>query len=93
MPPSLYVQNVIAFVWDYDRTLIPGNQQDPIFDEYGVDPGEFWAEVDGLVNFYAERSVRVSRDLVYLSHMLTYVEKGIFHGLTRAKLAQLGALV
>lgn len=93
MPPSLYVQNVIAFVWDYDRTLIPGNQQDPIFDEYGVDPGEFWAEVDGLVNYYAERSVRVSRDLVYLSHMLTYVEKGIFHGLTRAKLAQLGALV
>ena len=50
MPPPLYVQNVIAFVWDYDRTLIPGNQQDPIFDEYGVDPGEFWAEVEGLVD-------------------------------------------
>ena len=93
MPPPLYVQNVIAFVWDYDRTLIPGNQQDPIFDEYGVDPGEFWAEVEGLVEYYAARGVRASRDLVYLSHMITYVEKGLFPGLTRAKLAELGAKV
>lgn len=93
MPPPLYVQNVIAFVWDYDRTLIPGNQQDPIFDEYDVDGSEFWAEVDGLVDYYSERGVRASRDLVYLTHMLTYVERGLFPGLTRAKLRQLGGLV
>ena len=93
MPPPLYVQNVIAFVWDYDRTLIPGNQQDPIFDEYGVDPGEFWAEVEGLVDYYATRGVRASRDLVYLSHMITYVENGLFPDLSRRKLAELGARV
>ncbi|MDH3194095.1 MAG: haloacid dehalogenase-like hydrolase [Acidimicrobiia bacterium] len=93
MPPPLYVQNVIAFVWDYDRTLIPGNQQDPIFGEYDVDPREFWAEVDGLVDYYAARGVRASRDLVYLSHMITYVENGLFPGLTRSKLAELGGRV
>jgi hypothetical protein len=27
MPPPLYTQTVIAFIWDYDRTLIPSNQQ------------------------------------------------------------------
>ncbi len=93
MPPPLYVQNVIAFVWDYDRTLVPGNQQDPIFEEYDVDAGEFWAEVDGLVDYYAARGVRASRDLVYLGHMVTYVENGLFPGLTRAKLAELGSRV
>lgn len=87
------MQNVIAFVWDYDRTLIPSNQQDALFEEYGVDPGDFWAEVDGLVNYYAERGARASRDLVYLDHMLTYVQEGLFPGLNRAKLRELGGKV
>ena len=49
MPVPLYTQTVIALVWDFDRTLIPGNMQDPIFEKYDVDPAVFWAEVDGLV--------------------------------------------
>ena len=93
MPPPLYVQNVIAFVWDYDRTLIPSNQQDALFEEYDIDPAEFWAEVDGLVAHYAEQGARAARDLVYLDHMLTYVEEGLFPGLNRAKLRELGAKV
>ena len=93
MPPPLYVQNVIAFVWDYDRTLIPSNQQDALFEEYDIDPGEFWAEVDGLVAYYAEQGAQASRDLVYLDHMLTYVQEGLFPGLNRAKLRELGAKV
>ncbi len=93
MPPPLYAQNVIAFVWDYDRTLIPGNQQDPIFEEYDVDPEAFWSEVEGLVGYYRDRGIRAARDLAYLGHMLTYVAEGHFEGLTRAKLRELGALV
>ncbi len=34
MPVPLYTQTVIALVWDFDRTLIPGNMQDPIFEAY-----------------------------------------------------------
>lgn len=93
MPVPLYTQTVISFIWDYDRTLIPGNQQEVIFEEYGVDASSFWAEVDGLVDFYARRGVRIARDLAYLGHLLSYVEAGILADLSRAKLRELGARV
>ncbi|MCJ7725774.1 MAG: haloacid dehalogenase-like hydrolase [Acidimicrobiia bacterium] len=91
MPPPLYSQPTIAFIWDFDRTLIPSNQQDPLFEEYGVDANVFWREVEGLVDFYQARGIKVGRDGAYLLHILTYVKHGIFKGLTNAKLRKLGA--
>lgn len=90
MPVPLYTQTVVALIWDFDRTLIPSNQQDPLFEAYGVDAREFWTEVDGLVEYYRQRGIRIARDTAYLNHMLTYVEQGIFAGLTRARLRELG---
>jgi hypothetical protein len=90
MPVPLHTQTTIAFIWDFDRTLIPDNMQTPIFDEYGVDPAEFWTEVDAVVRWHAERGERVSRDMGYLLHILTYIEAGRFTGLTNAKLKTLG---
>lgn len=40
--------NIIAIVWDFDKTLVDGYMQDPIFEEYGVNPSEFWTEVNAL---------------------------------------------
>ena len=40
--------NIIAVVWDFDKTLVDGYMQDPIFEEYGVDPKKFWKEVNEL---------------------------------------------
>jgi hypothetical protein len=91
MPVPLFTQTVIAFLWDFDRTLIPGNQQEVLFDEYGVDEPTFWAEVDGLVEFHAKRGAIVARDIAYLLHILSYVEAGVFTGLTNAKLKELGS--
>ena len=91
MPVPLYTQTVVAFLWDYDRTLVPGNQQAPLFAEYGVEESEFWREVDGLVDFYDRRGIAISRDSAYLLHILSYVEHGIFDGLTNDKLRTLGA--
>ncbi len=91
MPVPLYTQTVIALVWDFDRTLIPGNMQDPIFDAYDVDPAVFWAEVDGLVEYYGRQGIRIQRDIAYLGHLLTYVREGIFKGLTNERLFELGA--
>jgi hypothetical protein len=90
MPAPLHTQTVIAFVWDFDRTLIPANMQDPIFEEYGVDPDAFWAEVDGLVDHYAREGVIVQRDTAYLGHLLTYVREGILENLSNEKLRELG---
>ena len=91
MPAPLYTQTTIAFIWDFDRTLIPGNQQDPIFEAYGIDGSQFWAEVDGLVSYYGERGITIGRDSAYLGHILTYVKEGKFPGLTRRRLRELGA--
>ncbi len=91
MPAPLYTQTVIAFVWDFDRTLIASNMQDPIFAKYGVDPEEFWAEVDGLTEFYGRSGVIIEKDMAYLGHLLTYVRAGVFKGLTNRALFDLGS--
>ena len=30
-------QNIIAVIWDFDKALVNGYMQRPIFEEYGVD--------------------------------------------------------
>ncbi|MEN8113958.1 MAG: HAD family hydrolase [Actinomycetota bacterium] len=91
MPVPLYTQTVIALVWDFDRTLIPGNMQEPIFDAYGVDRDAFWSEVNSLVEHYRRNGVLIQRDIAYLGHLLTYVREGIFKDLTNERLRELGA--
>lgn len=93
MPPALNTQNVIAFIWDFDKTLTPGYMQDPLFEHYGIDAGSFWKEVNALTDYYARRELCVSKDTVYLGHILSYIEKGPLEGLTNEKLRQLGAKI
>lgn len=90
MPAPLYTQTVIAFVWDFDKTLIPSNMQDPIFARFGVDPEVFWEEVDGLTEHYERSGVAIQRDTAYLGHLLSYVRQGVFDGLSNAMLRDLG---
>ncbi len=90
MPVPLHTQTVIAFIWDFDRTLIQDNMQGPIFQEYGVDEASFWREVDGLIEYHKANGEIMGRGLAYLIHMLSYVEAGIFRGLSNAKLRELG---
>ncbi len=90
--PGPFSQTVIAVVWDFDKTLIPGNMQAPLFEKYGVDEGAFWEEVDGLRDFYlAHGARRVADDALYLNHILEYVRAGVFKGLSNATLTKLGA--
>ena len=92
MPPPLYTQTVIAFIWDFDKTLTWGYMQQPLFDAYGVDSKEFWTEVNGLVKHYQSRGLMVSKDTAYLGHMLAYSAEGQpFAGLTNERLKELGA--
>jgi hypothetical protein len=93
MPAPLNLQTVVAFIWDFDKTLTPSYMQTPLFDHYEVDQKDFWAEVNGLVDHYRDRGLQVSRDTAYLGHILTYARAGKFRGLTNEKLRELGALI
>ena len=39
-----YGQNIVACIWDFDKTLIPGYMQTPLFEYYGVNENMFWEE-------------------------------------------------
>jgi hypothetical protein len=92
MNRQLFPQNVIAMIWDFDKTLIPGNMQSPLFRHFDIDEGEFWAEVDGLEEFYRSHGSKlIQRDHLYLNHILTYVREGKMPGLGNDLLRDLGA--
>ncbi len=90
---GLFLQNVIAIIWDFDKTLSPHYMQQPLFDAYGIDARQFWAEVAALPAYYARAGVKVQRDTSYLGHLLSYVKAGRMPGLTNAKLRELGAQI
>lgn len=90
MSTALFPQPVIAIIWDFDETLIPGYMQKPIFEHFGVDGDTFWDEVDQLPAHYADKGLKVSADTIYLNHILTYVRTGRFKGLNNQLLKELG---
>ena len=84
-------QNTIAIIWDFDKTLISGYMQEPIFRKYGVDSAKFWAEVNALPAAYEKQGIKVNHDTIYLNHLITCVEQGILKGLNNEILTELGA--
>lgn len=90
MKQAPFEQNVIAMVWDCDKTLISSYMQDPLFRRYGIDGKNFWREVNALVPQYRAQGISVNADTAYLNHILTYVKAGIFKGLNNAMLREFG---
>lgn len=84
------MQNIIAIIWDFDKTLVDGYMQDPIFKEYKVKASDFWQEVNKLPEKYKKEGVRINRDTIYLNHFINYVKQGKFKGLNNAKLRSYG---
>ena len=87
---NLHRRNIVACVWDFDKTLIPGYMQAPIFRAYGIDEERFWREVNALPEIYGKRGTRVSLDTIYLNHLLSFVKNGCLRGLTNQRLRELG---
>lgn len=83
--------NIIAIVWDFDKTLVDGYMQDPIFKYYDTDATEFWKEVNSLPKKYMEeQGVLVNPDTIYLNQFIKYAKEGKFKGLTNEKLKEFG---
>lgn len=82
--------NIIAVIWDCDKTLIDGYMQDPIFKEHNIDAKDFWAEVNNKVAEYEQSGVRVNKDTYYLNHFIKCAHNGTFPGLNREKLKKYG---
>jgi hypothetical protein len=91
MPAPLFTQRIIACIWDFDKTLIPDYMQSPLFRRYGVNEAVFWAETNALVEQYRKRGYRLSGELGYLNHLLTYVLAGPMAGLNNKALFASGA--
>lgn len=87
---SPFEQNIIAMVWDCDKTLISSYMQDPLFKHFDVDGKKFWQEVNALKAYYGKQGISVNSDTSYLNHILTYVKAGIFKGLNNALLREFG---
>jgi len=94
MTQPLFLQNIIACIWDFDKTLSPDYMQAPIFEMYRVDPKKFWKEVEELPNHYKKDGLDlISTDTLYLNHILTYTRQGKFKGLNNARLRKLGTKI
>lgn len=91
MAATLFTQNIIACIWDFDRTLIPEYMQSPLFRRYQVDESVFWAETNALVEHYHRRGYRLAPEIGYLNHLLTYVMSGRMAGLNNKVLFSSGA--
>lgn len=86
------MKNVIAIIWDFDKTLIDGYMQAPIFKEYNIDESKFWEEVNSMPEKYAAEGIRVNRDTAYLIQFTRRAKDGIFKGLNNAKLRSYGTM-
>ena len=90
MATTLFTQNTIACIWDFDKTLIPEYMQLPLFRRYGLDEAVFWAETNKLAEHYQQRGYHLAPEIAYLNHLLTYVLAGPLKGLSNKILLECG---
>lgn len=85
------MSDVIATVWDFDKTLIPGYMQNPIFAEYKLDPKVFWGAVNLGIKDLLDKGFEVNRDTYYLNVLIREAQSGgKFDGLNNENLKTLG---
>jgi len=82
--------NIIAIIWDCDKTLIDGYMQDPIFRKYNIDAHDFWKKVNSIPKELECKGIRVNADTYYLNHFIKCAHNGTFPGLSNAALREFG---
>ena len=83
------LSNIIALIWDCDKTLIDGYMQDPIFANYQIDSHDFWTEVNTAPERLEAKGTRVNHDTYYLNAFIRESRQGgKFAGLNNEKLRE-----
>lgn len=86
------MSDVIATVWDFDKTLIPGYMQEPIFNHFHYDGATFWKENNSEIEQYEAKGLTVNHDTYYLNKFIRMSQQGApFDGLNNQMLETLGA--
>lgn len=74
-PRNRFIQDTIALVYDFDGTLSPQPMQEyTILPEIGIEPGEFWKEVDKQSHELSEEPM-----LAYMRLLVEKTEKSEKH--------------
>lgn len=83
--------DVIATIWDFDKTLIPGYMQEPIFHKFNYDGAKFWKENNSEIEDIKSRGIDVNADSYYLNKLIEFSREGApFDGLNNQILEELG---
>ena len=86
------MSEIVATVWDFDKTLVPGYMQDPIFAQWGIDGNEFWGKVESRIKELKSEGIDVNKDTYYLNELIREARKGgSLDGLNNEVLEKLGA--
>ena len=89
---QFFTQNIIAVIWDFDKTLIPGHMQAPLFAKYNIEEKKFWDEVNQQSEERKKQGYsQISNEVMYLNHILSHVKNGTFKDLNNEKLRLLGS--
>ena len=82
--------NIIAVIWDFDRTLVDGYMQDPLFQRYGINASKFWSDMEAAKEDCAKKAHRVNKDTYYVNYFIKCAHDGTMPGLNNAMLKEAG---
>ena len=84
--------NIIAVIWDCDKTLVDGYMQDPLFERYNIDPHIFWGHVNDMQKRIVQehKGIRVNSDTYYLNYFIQCAHDGTLEGLNNNLLYEIG---
>ena len=93
MSREIFTENIIAILWDFDCTMIPGYMQKPLFEHYQVDERRFWRRIDDQVEKCRQSGIQAMNEMIYLNQILDCVKSGQFKGLNNQLLRELGGRI
>lgn len=86
------MSDVIATVWDFDKTLVPGYMQDPLFEHWKIKADDFWDKTNQRIKALRDAGLEVNPDTYYLNELIREARKGKpLDGLNNKRLKDLGS--